>query len=1036
MDRFANNYWLWTAGGVLVSLGAAGAVYFYLKQQSSEGAPSPPGPGSPLARSPKAALEAAVASFLCTSDVSELAKRVRELPVAGYAVEGLGSTSPTSTPSTPTAPAGFGGGGISPTAAAASGRVFVSSELVKVCAYAACVRGEEDGERLCSALVQLAWLGVLSPPGLEHGLRIMAARLSDVVLDHPSALVHLTGFSAWLAQSEVVSERCFEEAHLTPGDLRATLSGSSVPDAGVARAGLHSLATSLATRLRSRAPTQLSQLRTMYQEAVDAYIASGGGAYELLLDSLGTMHARWTLHELVRKLCHAFLDPPYGTPAMAEAAGAEDLYTSVGGSLTEAPAAPSSGAAGVCLDTPALPSWLVREVVVDLLISLVEDGHVDTAAVTAGCEATLRELPELALDVPAAPVLFGTLLARLVAEGALPCDYLTGKHASLSGLTLEGAAAASAAADATAAAAAASSAARAGANASAPPTPNPQPPTASPPMGPSPTTPSPTGVAGLPTPAAPPTTLPATAATPALGPLPRNAWAGGISAKRQSSYTSTASSASTASAPVSPGGALGGAPASAPLQASQGDASSSSSSSSSSSASASASAAATSGSAWESTAPEGIDEEDGFSLGEAAATAPTPTTTGATTPGAASNRTPPHSISLSRLPPALPLSRTLSSRRRAGLTGGGASSSLSGSAASSSSGSSSSGGGGGGASTPPSSPPAVIQALTCASTLVGKPTPQTLSGLDAHLLRKLRSLEMWGTRAALPLKELRSRCDSMAHAFAASVLHTVHTAEFPVLSPRVAAAGGSGSGSTGGSGGGSGGAPSSSPPAPPAHQPAAAAATAPGAAAFAPVVVEDDSASTAERAFVSGLSAFGTHWASAMGSAAVYHLVWRLVKTAGIVALAGSSSSSSGGASGGGGGFSLQPKDLPGARMAVQELQRRVQSLLACAVGAGALPPRAVRAGLARVLEEAHGTGDAALEAGAVGVLGQLLRNLQPTGVLGGAPFFPSALSPSVWAQVEGEWEGGEGPGEEGVSVITRVRLLASEVYGSVGGSS
>lgn len=362
-------------------------------------------------------LKSLVQDYLRTSDVSDLSDRIRGISVSDTGSFRLEAPSNLRNPQ-------------------ASSRAWLTAELAKQFAYAVCSGNEEEGEKLCSALVQLSLCGVLSPLGLEHGMRVMAARLSDVVLDHPMALTHLTGFSSWLAQSETISEQFLDEATLQPGLLRATLEDAlagGVEDPVKGRAGMATLASALSAALHSRMPTQLAQLRAMYKEAIHAYLASGGGGLEVAMSTLASLRARWTSHELVRKLIHAFVDPPF---AELDEGGP----TCGGGGGSDPPLSLLSlhGLQGIRDgdSPPSLPPWLVRELCVDLFTSLLSHGHIDTYSVSAACEAALRELPELTLDVPDAPLILGALFARLVSEGVLGEGFIDGKHAALGGASL------------------------------------------------------------------------------------------------------------------------------------------------------------------------------------------------------------------------------------------------------------------------------------------------------------------------------------------------------------------------------------------------------------------------------------------------------------------------------------------------------------------------------------------------------------------------------------------------------------------------
>jgi hypothetical protein len=150
------------------------------------------------------------------------------------------------------------------------------------------------------------------------------------------------------------------------------------------------------------------------------------------------MGAHWTRNELARALLRAFLSPPWAHVGVLQLEGGPG--GDAGGGDSEAP--PPSEATDHAAFAADMPIWAVHELCVGLLLELHARGLVDSLAVAAAVEATLRDLPELCVDVEDAPGLFGAALLKLAAEGVLSEGWLEGKHASLGGLTLAGAVAA------------------------------------------------------------------------------------------------------------------------------------------------------------------------------------------------------------------------------------------------------------------------------------------------------------------------------------------------------------------------------------------------------------------------------------------------------------------------------------------------------------------------------------------------------------------------------------------------------------------
>jgi hypothetical protein len=498
----------------------------------------------------RAPLSSAIAAYLASSDAAELGRAVRELFVVdamdsfaarGAAASLSGGAAPwaPADPLTPGAPGPLSGApsGALAVGAAAASRTLLTSELTKLCVYTAFEAGGETGERLCSALAQLTLTGQLSPGGSAHALRVLAGRLSSLRRDFPGALRMLAAFAAWLAECGAVpedaleargaaAEAAFAEAGRALGWTAATPGVVFTPPSpGALSADVLEVAAAVRQLLRSREPSQLSQVRAMYGEALTAYLRSGGAGISAMVRALAATGAQWTRNELARALLRAFLSPPWAHVGALQLEGGP-------GSDGEGGSDGGVGGGSEARDHAAfaeeMPIWAVHELCVGLLLELHARGLVDSLAVAAAAEATLRDLPELCVDVEDAPGLFGAALLTLCAEGAISEGWLEGKHASLGGLTLAGAVAARAESVGLA----------------------------------TPAGGDPGGVAGTPTPAAPtppagapPSPLPQLRAphpqaSPPLGPLPQNAWAGHVSAARGGGGGA-------------PGGAQGGAAAAA-----------------------------------------------------------------------------------------------------------------------------------------------------------------------------------------------------------------------------------------------------------------------------------------------------------------------------------------------------------------------------------------------------------------------------------------------------------------------------------------
>jgi hypothetical protein len=544
--------------GPFLAVAAASIITLHHRAAGASDAPC----GSPLAGTPrpvasarrpvrevglpeaKACLAGAVAAFLASSDASELGRAVRELFVAGAedSPAARGAAAPAAgalaagawSPADPPSPGSPLPEGSSPLAAqpgaAAASRALLTSELTKICVYAACEKGGEAGERLCSALAQLTLTGQLSPGGAAHALRVLAARLSQLRRDYPCALRSLAAFAAWLAECGAApedaleargpaAEAAFEEAARALGWAVGGGGGEggavthAPPPAAALAADVLEVATAVRQLLRSRAPSQLSQVRAMYGEALTAYLRSGGAGFPAMVRTLAEMGAQWTRNELARALLRAFLSPPWAH------VGALQLEGGPGSDGEDAGGGCGSEARDHAAFAADMPIWAVHELCVGLLLELHGRSLVDSLAVAAAAEATLRDLPDLCVDVEDAPGLLGAALLKLCAEGALPEGWLEGKHASLGGLTFS------------AAAAARGGGSRGGAS----PAGNPS----------GVTTPDAAG-----TPAAPPPQPPLPQPSPALGPLPDNAWAGHVSAARSGGGGGGASAtAAAASAP-------------------------------------------------------------------------------------------------------------------------------------------------------------------------------------------------------------------------------------------------------------------------------------------------------------------------------------------------------------------------------------------------------------------------------------------------------------------------------------------------------
>ena len=65
-----------------------------------------------------------------------------------------------------------------------------------------------------------------------------------------------------------------------------------------------------------------------------------------------------------------------------------------------------------------------RDLIAKLLAACVKQCGVDAAAVSADLEEQIEALEDIAIDVPMAPKLLGTMLAQLIVEGALEATAL------------------------------------------------------------------------------------------------------------------------------------------------------------------------------------------------------------------------------------------------------------------------------------------------------------------------------------------------------------------------------------------------------------------------------------------------------------------------------------------------------------------------------------------------------------------------------------------------------------------------------------
>jgi hypothetical protein len=312
---------------------------------SCNGAMATPAPTPKLLA---AALDAAVNEFLHSQDVDELARRV----------DGA-------------------------RAGAALG-VDVPTEFVKRLFVATLSTTDEHTEQLYFSLVSLVVRGALSPTELAAGVDALLARVADYALDYPGAPRLLVALLSHLVQEDVLSD----------GVLRPA--AGDAPAAGAVRQGARALLSSTST------PSPLSILRGIYRDLVTAFFDSGD--IGVLTAGLASLHARHTLHEVVRKTVQHCL----AAVAAADGGGASNGSSSGGG-----------------VDP------LLFETASDLLQRLVAGGFLPAQAAVEGFLRLLRSTADFAYDVPQAATIVPRFLARALGDGVLPRGFLPAAHAVL-----------------------------------------------------------------------------------------------------------------------------------------------------------------------------------------------------------------------------------------------------------------------------------------------------------------------------------------------------------------------------------------------------------------------------------------------------------------------------------------------------------------------------------------------------------------------------------------------------------------------------
>lgn len=299
---------------------------------------------TPTPKSLVAALDAAVDEFLHSQDVDELARH------------------------------------IDAARAGAAAGVDVPTEFVKRLFVATLSTTDEHTEQLYFSLVSLAVRGALSPAEVAAGVNALLVRVGDYGLDYPGAPRLLAALLAHLVQEDVLS------------DAVAAPAGGDAPVAGAVRQAARALLGSTST------PSPLSILRGIYRDLVTAFFDSGD--IGVLQAGLASLHARHTLHEVVRKTVQHCL---------AAVAAAAD-----GGSVANGSVDP-----------------LLFETASDLLQRLVASGSLPAQAATEGFLRLLRSSADFTYDVPQAAAIVPRFVARALVDGVLPRGFLPAAHAVL-----------------------------------------------------------------------------------------------------------------------------------------------------------------------------------------------------------------------------------------------------------------------------------------------------------------------------------------------------------------------------------------------------------------------------------------------------------------------------------------------------------------------------------------------------------------------------------------------------------------------------
>lgn len=275
---------------------------------------------------------------------------------------------------------------------------LVGVETVKRTCYLLCDRKDEDGERLAALIVFLVLHGVLARADVETGLQVVVGRLHDIRLDNPRAPSLIADLVAWLVASDAISADLLSES--SAAAYIAAAAGSTDDSSFNISASFHLINQSVREVLDSRVPTPLAQLRGHYDAILAHFLAGSGAGLDTLLSQLASMQSRHTLYEFVRKIVVA---------------------------CVEGHARSNSKQSNSSFGT-APPEAVAREICSDLLGCLHGIGLITSFDAAVGFLYVLRNVSELCLDVPSAPIILGKCIARAVADGVLPSDFASKHH--------------------------------------------------------------------------------------------------------------------------------------------------------------------------------------------------------------------------------------------------------------------------------------------------------------------------------------------------------------------------------------------------------------------------------------------------------------------------------------------------------------------------------------------------------------------------------------------------------------------------------